>query len=97
MRSWIETVRTWRRGAAPEVKRSATGPIIALHMSGRPVWTPRNYQALAREGFSGNAVGYRCVRMIAEAAASIPGCSTRAKPRSAITRSSTSSCGPIRA
>jgi HK97 family phage portal protein len=72
MRSWIETVRTWRRPVAPEVKRSATGPIIALHMAGRPVWTPRNYQALAREGFSGNAVGYRCVRMIAEAAASIP-------------------------
>ncbi|HUE47275.1 MAG TPA: phage portal protein, partial [Aestuariivirgaceae bacterium] len=72
MRSWIETVRTWRRPVAPEVKRSATGPIIALHVAGRPVWTPRNYQALAREGFSGNAVGYRCVRMIAEAAASIP-------------------------
>ena len=73
MPNWIERLsQAWPRPAAPEVKRSATGPIIALHMSGRPVWTPRNYQALAREGFSGNAVGYRCVRMIAEAAASIP-------------------------
>jgi phage portal protein BeeE len=60
------------RGGAPEHKKSATGPLMALHMAGRPVWSPRNYQALAREGFSGNAVGYRCVRMIAEAAASMP-------------------------
>ncbi len=72
MLNWLETMRrAWGRGAAPEVKRSATGPLIALHVAGRPVWTPRNYQALAREGFSGNAVGYRCVRMIAEAAASV--------------------------
>ena len=54
MTNWIETLsQAWRSPVAPEVKRSATGPIIALHMSGRPVWTPRNYQALAREGFSG--------------------------------------------
>ena len=73
MRNWLETLkRVWGSGEAPEHKRSATGPLIALHMSGRPVWTPRNYQALAREGFNGNAVGYRCVRMIAEAAASVP-------------------------
>jgi HK97 family phage portal protein len=73
MRNWLETLkRVWGSGEAPEHKRSATGPLIALHMSGRPVWTPRNYQALAREGCNGNAVGYRCVRMIAEAAASVP-------------------------
>ncbi|MGF7160278.1 HK97 family phage portal protein [Rhodoligotrophos appendicifer] len=57
---------------APDVKRSATGPLIALHVQGQPVWTPRNYADLAREGFTQNAVGYRCVRMIAEAAASVP-------------------------
>ncbi len=56
-----------------ETKRSAAAPLIALHSSGRPQWTPRNYAALAREGFAANAVGYRCVRMIAEAAtASLP-------------------------
>ena len=57
---------------APEQKRSAAAPVIALHTAGRAVWTPRNYAALAREGFAGNPVGYRCIRMIAEAAASIP-------------------------
>jgi len=57
---------------APEEKRSRAGTLIALHTNGRPVWTARNYAALAREGFAGNAVGYRCVRMISEAAASLP-------------------------
>ncbi len=57
---------------SPERKRSAAAPLIALHSMGRPVWTPRNYAALAKEGFAGNPVGYRAVRMISEAAASIP-------------------------
>ena len=55
-----------------EKKSSATGALIAFHSAGRPQWTPRNYTALAREGFAGNVVGYRCVRMIADAAASVP-------------------------
>ncbi|MGQ0485728.1 MAG: phage portal protein [Hyphomicrobiales bacterium] len=57
---------------SPERKRSAAAPLIALHSMGRPVWTPRNYAALAKEGFAGNPIGYRAVRMISEAAASIP-------------------------
>ncbi|WP_246479930.1 phage portal protein [Kaustia mangrovi] len=63
--------RAHRPPAPPERKMSRTGPVIALHSQGRPVWTPRNYADLTREGFSQNAVGYRCVRMIAEAAASV--------------------------
>jgi HK97 family phage portal protein len=53
-------------------KSSATAKVVALHSAGRPQWTPRNYAALAREGFAGNVIGYRCVRMIAEAASAIP-------------------------
>jgi HK97 family phage portal protein len=60
-----------RREDASE-KASATGPLIALETLGRPVWTPRDYQAFAREGFMQNAIVYRSVRMIAEAAASVP-------------------------
>lgn len=63
---------TRRRGAAPERKASATGPVVAFSHVGRPVWTPRDYESLAREGFARNPVAYRCVRMIAEAAASAP-------------------------
>jgi len=61
-----------RRFLSPETKRSASAPLIALHQAGKPQWTPRNYAALAQEGFASNAIGYRCVRMIAEAAGSLP-------------------------
>lgn len=39
---------------------------------GRPRWTPRDYGRLAEEGFAKNAVAYRCIRLVAEAAASVP-------------------------
>ena len=55
-----------------EEKASRTGPLIALQTLGRPVWTPRDYAAFAREGYMQNAICYRAVRMIAEAAASVP-------------------------
>lgn len=63
-----------RRGreTAPEIKDSRVGPLIALTSGGRARWTPRDYANLAGEGFGKNAVAYRCVRMIAEAAASTP-------------------------
>jgi HK97 family phage portal protein len=60
------------RRRAPEVKDSVTRAMVAVTSVGRPVWTPRDYECLAREGFAKNPVAYRCVRMIAEAAASAP-------------------------
>jgi HK97 family phage portal protein len=57
---------------APNKKATATGPLIAYENLGQPVWAPRDYTAFAREGFMQNAIVYRSVRMIAEAAASIP-------------------------
>ncbi len=60
------------RMMAREAKQSAAGGVIALNVTGRPVWTPRNYGDLAREGFGRNAIAYRCVRMVAEACASVP-------------------------
>jgi len=57
---------------ADEMKASAAGPLFVLETLGRPVWTPRDYEAFAREGFMQNAIVYRAVRMISEAAASVP-------------------------
>ena len=57
---------------AGEEKQSRTGALIAFAAHGQPAWTPRDYAGFAREGFGQNAVVYRCVRMIAEAAASVP-------------------------
>ncbi len=45
-------------------------PLVALSDLRAAQWSGAG--ALAREGFERNAVGYRCVRMIAEAAASVP-------------------------
>lgn len=62
-----------RASARPDhSKTSATGPMMALYQTGRPVWTPRDYASLAKEGFQTNPIVYRAVRMIAEAAASVP-------------------------
>jgi len=58
--------------AAPGLKASRAGAAIAFYHGGRPVWTPRDYAALAREGYQRNAVVHRCVRLVAEAAASLP-------------------------
>ncbi|HEU0222348.1 MAG TPA: phage portal protein, partial [Paracoccaceae bacterium] len=64
------------RGARPEPQReekaSAAGPVIAFQSAGRPVWTPKDVASLTRSGFLGNPVGFRCVKMIAEAAAAVP-------------------------
>lgn len=57
---------------AIDTKASAVGGLVALNSLGRPVWTPRDYGAFAREGFMTNAIVYRSVRMIAEAASSLP-------------------------
>ncbi|WP_417733549.1 phage portal protein [Roseovarius sp.] len=57
---------------APEQKASATGRVMAWHGAGRVAWSPRDTVTLTRTGFAGNPVGFRCVKMIAEAAAALP-------------------------
>ena len=59
-------------GMAPEAKASAAGPVIAYHGAGRVAWSPRDTVSLTRTGFAGNPVGFRAVKMIAEAAAALP-------------------------
>lgn len=67
-------LKIFRRAEAqvPEAKASATGPVIAFHGAGRVAWSARDTVSLTRSGFSGNPVGFRCVKMIAEAAAALP-------------------------
>ena len=55
-----------RKGVYPDL------PFFALAGSGAPVWSPRDYTAFAREGYAQNPIAFRAVRMIAEAAASVP-------------------------
>ncbi|SNY92794.1 phage portal protein, HK97 family [Cohaesibacter sp. ES.047] len=55
-----------------EAKSSRTGALLAFHRTGRPMWTPRDYGTLAREGYARNPIVYRSIRMISEATASVP-------------------------
>jgi len=59
---------------APEQKASATGRVVAWASGvGRGVvWSPRDVGSLIRTGFTGNPIGFRCVKLIAEAAAALP-------------------------
>ena len=64
-----------RRGAkvaVPEQKASAAGPVVAYQSTGRVAWSPRDTVSLGRAGFMGNPVGFRSVKLIAEAAAALP-------------------------
>lgn len=56
----------------PEEKASAAAPVIAYGAGARSVWGARDGVSLVRAGYSGNPVGYRAVRLIAEAAANVP-------------------------
>ena len=70
----------WKRGgeavpaAAPGRKASAAGAIMAWASggSGRTVWSARDTGSLIRNGFTGNPVGFRSVKLIAEAGAAVP-------------------------
>lgn len=59
--------------APSEVKASATGPVVAaMSGAGRVAWSSRDTVTLTRVGFTCNPVGFRSVKLIAEAAAALP-------------------------
>ena len=60
------------RAEAREVKAAVGGGFVALHAEGRARWTARSYAGLSREGFMRNPVAHRSIRLVAEAAATIP-------------------------
>lgn len=60
------------RAEPAEAKASRTAALVALVSGGRARWSPRDYASLAREGFAKNAIAYRAVRLIGEAAATVP-------------------------
>src|SRR5690606_2444897 len=62
-----------RAASAPaEEKASRAHSAFALYLAGEARWSARDYASFAREGFRKNPVAHRCVRLISEAAASLP-------------------------
>ena len=61
-----------RKDAPEEVKASAAGRVMAWGSAGRVAWSARDIPSLTRAGFQSNPVGFRAVKLIAEAAAALP-------------------------
>jgi HK97 family phage portal protein len=57
---------------SPEAKASRAARLIQLETGGRARWTPRDYAALARAGYVGNAIVHRAVKLVAESVAAAP-------------------------
>ncbi|MEC9342293.1 MAG: phage portal protein, partial [Pseudomonadota bacterium] len=66
---WLAPPRPTTPAAVPERKAY---PLVAFQALGEASWSFAGDGALAREGFARNPIVYRCVRMVAEAAASLP-------------------------
>lgn len=54
------------------IESKAARPLLAAHLPHRSAAPALNYAALCREGFARNPIVHRCVRLIAESAASVP-------------------------
>lgn len=67
MKNWIQHLF-----CSPEKKASATAPLLFSSGSHQPVWTPRQYDTLAEEGYQKNIIVYRCVSLIARGVGSVP-------------------------
>ena len=66
--------------SAARALEAKSTPLVALQFTDsalNAVWSGRDFSALSREGYQKNAVVFRCVRLIAEAAASVELCVRR--------------------
>ena len=61
----------WPFNRRPREAKSAP-PLVALSEVGEARWGSRDGAALTRDGYLANAIAYRAVRMVAEAAAAVP-------------------------
>lgn len=59
------------RGADARERKAASGAYFTFEGLANPAWSPKDYTSFAREGMMRNAIVYRSIRMISEAAASV--------------------------
>jgi HK97 family phage portal protein len=65
----------WRAGAGNDralTERKGGQGFVALHGGGEARWARRDFATLGRDGFMGNPVAHRAVRLVAEGAAAVP-------------------------
>lgn len=59
------------QGSGLRTKASAAGPLIAVNVAHTPQFTPKRFDRLADEAYAKNVIAYLCVRLIADAVASL--------------------------
>ncbi|MBL0371064.1 phage portal protein [Rhizobium sp. KVB221] len=57
---------------SPVSEAKAFGGFVAFSAESRTPWAEKSYAALSREGFMRNPIAHRAIRLVAEAAASVP-------------------------
>ena len=56
----------------PATTSSDAPTMVMLNTATHPVWAPRHYQSLSKEGYERNALVYRCITLISRGIASVP-------------------------
>lgn len=83
MKNWTNRARGFKRQTKHasktdlSVKTQDSRPLIALQLANQAHWGSRSFEGLSQDGYKSNAIAYRCVRFISEAAASVDFCITR--------------------
>lgn len=65
-------MRFWPFSRPAERKENPVGTVISAQTVGQPAWTDRRYDRMADEAYVRNAVAFRCIKLIATAAAMTP-------------------------
>ena len=63
------TLRNW---LLTDVKASDVAPLLSMHKLGQPVWTDRDYEKLAEEGYKKNVVAYKSINELISSAEQLP-------------------------
>ncbi len=71
MNKYLRWFNAGAKNAAPSQKNTAL-PLIAFQSNSVANWSSMEHGQLSRDGFVKNPVVYRCIRLISEAAASMP-------------------------
>ncbi|GGA54232.1 phage portal protein [Pelagibacterium lentulum] len=72
MPNWFNRLFAGRSPLPSETKMAGSQTLFTLSHLGDGISAKKGFAALANEGFARNPVVYRCVRMVAEAAARVP-------------------------
>jgi len=77
-----------------DVKAAATSRLVSLARDRLPGWVPRTLPAQIQAGYARNAIANRCVRLISEAAASLPFSASDAAAQRLLNRPNADTSGP---